>query len=135
MLNVYFEVFYDVVDKKQKDVKKEEILNSLNDHFIKNINKIAYLNLSDERKMILRKIIENEPQLLEIRKAYQNSKFLGAVLSIFKDYFEFIGIIDNSNSQKKKENLNTKTYFGFLTKSKEYLELKIDTIIDALKVF
>ena len=135
MLEVYLLVFYDFKSERDKDLNKESLLNSLDDHFIKNINRIALLNLSNERKVRIAENLENYPRLQNIRQAYQNSKFLGAVLSIFKDFFEFLGIIDNIKTQKKKENWNISKHYGFLISKQNYLNLQIKLAFESLEAF
>ena len=135
MLQLYLLVFYDFKSEKDKEHSAESLLSSLEEHFIKNVNRIALLNLSNERKVKIAEYTEKFPRLQNIRQAYQNSKFLGAVLSIFKDFFEFLGIIDNIKSQKKKENWNIVKHFGFLHLKQKFLETQIQLAFDSLAIF
>lgn len=135
MLEVYFLVFYDFKSERDRGLSRESLMGSLEEHFIKNVNRIAYLNLSNERKVKLAGTLEKFPRLRNIRQAYQNSKFLGAVLSIFKDFFEFLGIVDNLKTQKKRENWNIVKHYGFLYLRQKHLQGQIDLLFNALTVF
>jgi hypothetical protein len=135
MLKIYFLVFYDFKSERDEDLSQELLLSTLDDHFIRNMNRIAFLNVSNERKVKIANCLEEFPRLQNIRQAYQNSKFLGAVLSIFKDFFEFLGIIDNLKTQKKKENWNIVKHYGFLFLKQDYLNTQIKIAFDSLATF
>ena len=135
MLEVYLLLFYDLSGCSNPTARRAELLSTLDDHFITNINKIALLNISAERKVLISDFVTKHPLLEDIRRAYQNSKFLGSILSIFKEFFEFVGILNNTKTQKKKQNYNLKSHFAFLFFRSALLHRKVNLVLHALSLF
>jgi hypothetical protein len=135
MLEIYYLIFYDFKSQRDKNLQRDKLEQTIEEHFIKNINRIAYLNISNERKVKLAETLKKYPRLQNIRQAYQSSKFLGAVLSIFKDFLEFLGVVSNIKTQKKKENWNVVKYYGFLYLKEKFLVGQMKLLFDSLQVF